>query len=803
MTRTIFFSVIFLFSLLNTSAQINGRVANITGEAISYCNVILRSLKDSSLVTGSTTDTAGYFSLEIKDTGSVFIEAAFVGYRKYLSSQIYITSKSQIIAHGTITMINDATMLKNVEVVAQKSFMEHKVDRTVYNIQNSIITAGNNGLDVLKKLPGVTVSSKEDIEVRGKSGALVLIDGRTSYMSSADLANYLKSLDASQIDKIEVITNPSAKYDASGNAVINIVLFKDKNLGLNGRVSSTGALGFYYGTNVGLSLNYRTKKLNYFFNGYQWKFKRYDASYQQNIFSRNEVKYGVFNDTTWNVYEGEGSSLRGGIDYFINTKHTIGIVGELYRNEGINTLSDKSSFYDGYYTLDSTLYTSADKELGNLEYNLDLNYQYKISKNKELALNADYGSFKTHSTETDITTFNNTHGITPQQNRVLFYKLPRAINVYAANLDYEQVVFKDVKIETGLKASLVHADNTADYWNVVNGINVPDSGKTNHFIYSEYIYAAYINLSKTVNKVDVQLGVRAEDTESKGDQISTDSVFTRSYLKFFPSCFVNWRADSSNTFNVSYSRRIDRPDYGMLNPFKFYRNPYSYGTGNPYLRPMISNNFILEHVFKSKLTTGIGFLHMEDVISAVVHQSDSSNVIYTTDENVNKYDSYSVNVAFNLAPTNWYRFSTSINGFYDHYYGPTKEGFYSNSGYTYIIHMMNTFSLKKEWVAEVALFYRSRNIAGYVVNDPIYNLSAGISKGFGKGKGNIRLNCDDILWSDRLVNKMNFKDMNYRGTFFSDSRRIRLSLSWKFGTSQYERQERNKSAQEERNRISK
>lgn len=192
---------------------------------------------------------------------------------------------------------------------------------------------------------------------------------------------------------------------------------------------------------------------------------------------------------------------------------------------------------------------------------------------------------------------------------------------------------------------------------------------------------------------------------------------------------------------------------------------------------------------------------MKDVISPVIHQDDSTQVTHTTDENVNTYDSYNILVSLNLQPTKWWSVNTSLNSFYDHYYGLTEEGFYSKAGFTCIFNLQNTFNFRNDWGVEVAVFYRSINIGGFVVNDPIYNLSAGIRKGFGKGRGNIRLSCDDILWSDRLTNKMHFEDVNYKGTFFNDSRRVRLSLSWKLGRSQYQREERAKSAQEEMNRI--
>ncbi len=252
----------FLFSLLACStacfAQISGRVTDNAKKSISFCNVILIKAADSSLVTGTTTDTSGGFQLEIKSSGNFRVLATYMGCRKYYSPVILVVDAAQRYDAGTL-ILEPNHQLKGVEVVAEKPFMEHKLDRTVFNIENSIISSGSNALEVLKKLPGVTVDNNDAIQVRGKSGVLIMMDGRTTYMSTADVATYLKSLDAGQIEKIEVITNPSAKYDASGNAIINIVLKKDKNMGFNAQVNLTMRQSQYTGGGANITANYRTK----------------------------------------------------------------------------------------------------------------------------------------------------------------------------------------------------------------------------------------------------------------------------------------------------------------------------------------------------------------------------------------------------------------------------------------------------------------------------------------------------------------------------------------------------------------
>ncbi|MGZ6555058.1 MAG: TonB-dependent receptor plug domain-containing protein, partial [Bacteroidia bacterium] len=290
-----FIFFIFLLFYVNTNAQITGKLSD-SKNNIPYCNVLLLKSTDSLLITGATTDSVGLFQLEIKDTGSFYIQVDYFGYKRWKSNTITIPNKKYSLNLGTIMLEQDARSLKQIEVVAEKPFMEHKIDRTIYNIQNSIMGGGYNGLEVLKKLPGVTVNNNDEISVRGKSGVLLTIDGKTSYMSAADAANYLKSLDASQIEKIEVITNPSAKFDASGNAVINIVLVKDKNLGLNAQLYTGYSQGFYNSASVGGNANYRTKKFNFFANFNSYRFNSYNISDQKNIFSTNGLPSATFVD---------------------------------------------------------------------------------------------------------------------------------------------------------------------------------------------------------------------------------------------------------------------------------------------------------------------------------------------------------------------------------------------------------------------------------------------------------------------------------------------------------------------------
>ena len=642
------------------NAQVSGRVIDNSKNAIPFCNVLLTKASDSVMVTASTTDTVGNFQLEIKDTGSFKIAVAYVGYKKYYSRAISITKGTNNYNVGNILLESNAQILKGVQVVAEKPFIEHKVDRMVFNIENSIISSGNDALEVLKKLPGVNVDNNDAIQVRGKPGVLIMIDGRTTYMSAEDAATYLKSIDASQIEKIEVITNPSAKYDASGNAVINIILKKNKNLGFNGQLNASHAQGFY-GTSIGgINANYRTKKFNFFGSYNSYIAKRFNVPQKQSTFSENGVPANIFIDQMRNVYEGHGNNGRLGIDFTPDNKQTIGMVAEGYLNTGTLALNDNTKMYNGGSILDSSLNMQGVRHVQRKSLTCDLNYKYKIdSTGKELSANADYSTFSNTYHEQDITNYYDNNNLYLHSPATLKYNLPGLIHIAAVKIDYTQPLGKKNKMEVGLKSSIVNTDNNAQYWNVLGGTDVPDTTKTNHFIYSENINSGYLNLSRKFSeKIEAQIGLRAEQTRSKGVQTINDSTVNRNYINLFPSAFVSWKLDTNNAINFSYSRRIDRPDYGQLNPFLFFLNPYNYIRGNPYLQPQLSDNFELTHVFKNFLSTSFGYLHMDNIFTDAIHQNDTTHITYKTTQNLNAYNVYNVLITATLHPTKWW---TSIN----------------------------------------------------------------------------------------------------------------------------------------------
>lgn len=788
----------FLFFTCTAHAQVTGTVADSTGNPLLFCNVMLLKTADSLAVTGTSTDEAGNFTLEKKDTGSFRLLISYSGYKNYYSSSFTLSEAQPKYDAGKITLQPDHTVLDAVQIVAQKPFMQQKLDRTVFNIENSIISSGSNGLEVLRKLPGVSVDNSDNIQVRGKSGVRFMINGRTSYLSGSDMASYLRSLDASQIERIEVITNPSAKYEAAGNAIINIVLKKNKNLGFNGMFHTGAEQGFYGGANAGMEVNYRTKKWNFYATENYFSGNYYEHAVRETQFNTNEL----ISATAHVKYHGMWNYAQAGVDFSPNDKHTLGFSAERSGGGQLQTRYYDAKMFDANGTLDSSQVTIGHQTNTLTFYTFDLNYKFNIdTTGKELTADINYAPFFNNTTRLNSTDFYNSTDQMYFSAKQKSY-LPTEVSIIAGQVDYSQPLGKKLKMETGIKGSIVSTDNDARYFNIINGEEINDTTLTNHFLYDENIYSAYFNYIQEINaKLSFQLGFRGEETQTKGTLVTTDSIFTRKYFNLFPSAFINWQVDSLNALNFSYSKRIDRPDYGQLNPFLLFLNPYTYNSGNPYLRPQLYDNFEISHAYNNMLNTTIGYMHMTGVYTLVTHADTATHIFYNRTENLNTYNVFSITASWTYPVTRWYTTVTTLNAYHDHYFGIVNGNDFSIKQATWALHSLNMFTLKKDWSLEISGWYRSLNQNAVWTEAPVSSVNVGVRKKFGEGRGTVGVNVSDIFWMSYQNGYAIYPGYTFSAKGYMDSRRVNVNFTWKLGKSQYRREQKRKTAEDQLNRA--
>ncbi|QEC53762.1 outer membrane receptor protein involved in Fe transport [Anseongella ginsenosidimutans] len=788
------------------TVSVTGKITSESGNPIAFVNIALLKAGDSSLVTGTVSDSTGIFLLENLASGKYIIKASFLGYESAFSGPFQAGGAAPAHNAGTLVMKQDTGLLQSVTVTGQKPLIEQKLDRTVLNVENSILAQGNTALEVLEKAPGVMVDNDGNISLKGKPGVLIMIDGKPTYLSQQQVSTMLQSMSSNNIARVEIITNPSAKYEAAGNSgIINIVLKKNKNAGVNGSANASFSQGKKYRADGGLNLNYRNKKLNIFGNysyGQRMGDRQLDIS--RNFFvSGSDIIDRSFLQEAHMKMPSHNHSVKGGVDYYLDEKNTIGVMlsGNIGEWESDNpTLSSilhpDESLHSGSRSLNVT-----SNHWNNLTYNFNYKHMFD-SAGKELTADMDYSRSDYGSDQNFHTDFFDAAGETVSQASVRRGSLPSLTDIYAGKIDYVHPFKNGIKLETGWKSSFVTTDNNVRYDSLAGNNWVVDHATTNHFTYRENINAGYLNFSKDFKGFSLQIGLRGEQTITEGHQVTTDSLVKRNYFQLFPSVFLRKELNKNHQLQLSYSRRVNRPDYESLNPFRYYIDPYTYEEGNPYLEPQTTHSMEFSHVFKGKFTTTVNFSHTDDVMTEVARQIDSTNTTYVTRENLSTQNNYGLSITAPVPITSWWMSNNYFNIFYNQYKGEYLGDFVNTGLASFNFNSQNTFTLKNGFSLELSGFYNSKAVYGLLIAQPMYMVSAGIQKTVLDKKGTIKFNVSDVFNTRRFRGDIRYQNMDIgiRNTW--DSRMGTLSFSYRFGKEDIKpARRRNTGSEAEQNRI--
>lgn len=807
-----FFIAFFLFTGYSF-AQVNGRVTDQNGNVLPFVNVALVKSADSSLVQGVVTNDLGEFSIIAKDTGSFRILANFIGYTDSYSIPFVLTEANKKYAADTIKLAESITTLGSVEITVKKQILERRPDGIVVNVENTILAQGNNLLELLKRMPGVSIDNDGNISLRGKSGVLVFIDNRPSYVSGKDLVTLLKSINANQVSKVDLITNPSSKYDAAGNAgIINIQLKKSKLLGLNCKINSgygqsfTKSISDYVpSVNEGISANYRTMKWN-FFGSYNYGFDKYVNYFEATRkYSANGIPESIFKQEQVSKIDDQTHFGKVAVDY-IGDKHELGFFA--YGNTDNSSYSDNYSHVqllnaEGRQNMIVDSYNSGKGDFASITANL--NYKFKIdTTGSEFRFNVDYSNMANNTYDEYYSEYFDSISQPLNTRYLLQSSLPSIIDIKSAKVDYTKPAGKYATFDLGLKTSFISTDNDAQYKIDTSGYYVVDTGKTNHFLYTENINAGYLNFSyKPEGKFNFQLGLRVEHTVAKGNQLINDQSFRREYIDYFPSAFFSWQVNEKNQLSLNYSRRIDRPGYDWVNPFIWYADPYTSTRGNPSLKPQYTNNMELGYTFSEWLTASIGYSRTDNVITNTIIQDNATQSLYFTYLNFKTFDKYYASIITSFHLTKWLTTTNTINGYYNSYNTELSGGNFNPKIFTIALNSLTTAELKKGWGAELSFYYISKDLSNSFILHQRGNMTVGISKKIAKEKGNLSISFSDILWTERYKVEMRYQDTDYNSLFYSASRKVYLTLTWALGRSQMQFEEKESGAEDEINRANK
>jgi hypothetical protein len=767
-------------------AKILGKVTDNTNKPIDAATVNLFIAKDSSVIKTLLTDANGTFVFDKVKDGNYCVGISYVGYQTYNSA--IIVMKGKAVNLPAIQLASTSTALKEVAVTGQKAYVEQKIDRTVVNVNALISNTGISALEVLQKTPGVTVDQDGNITFKGKSGVMVMIDDKPTYLSAANLATYLRSLPSSSLDKIELMDNPPAKYDAAGSAgVINIKTKKNTQKGFNGSFNAAYGQGFYGRFREGLNLNYRVDKVNLFAN----------LNHNTNRFYRKlEIDRDYFNpDGTpkfnfkdESIFRGTNTSynVKAGMDYYLSPKTTWGFVF----TGGLSNSHDDSPVFSTFYNTagqqDSVINTQniSKGKFNSSGFNLNFSHQFDTT-GTALTFDLDYIRDVSGSNQTFINnTFDPAGALLVSQT--LTNDLPAYINIYAAKADLSIPLKNNGKFEAGVKTSYVNTDNAANYFNVVNGVSTINYDNTNRFLYKENINAAYANYNVNYGRFGIQTGLRLENTNGNGHQLGNaqrpDSSFINHYTNLFPTAYLSYKLDSAghDVLVASYGRRIGRASYGQLNPFTNIIDKFTHFQGNPFLRPQFTDNYKLAYSYKSLLTVAVMYTHMIDVQGETIYQD--GNIFISTTGNIADRKLWDLSLNLNLQPAPWWTLTFYAEAYNNKYNGTLHNSYVNSSSTSYSGNANNQFTMGKGWSAELSGFYNSRGVYGQFRTLGNGMLNAGLQKKILKDKGTLRLNINNIL--DTFHPRGEIGDIpNAKVHFYNtlDTRATTLAFTYNFG----------------------
>ena len=772
---------IFLFATVfsgftQTTFKVKGLLSS-NEEAVPFASVLIKKAADSSIVKVGISDTLGIYNVTGIVNGKYFATYKSVGFEDSNSELFEINGADVDLGE---TLMNVDGQLSTVTVTQVRPVVEIHPDKTVFNVDNTINATGSNGFDLLRKAPGVIIDNSNNIIVEGKSGVQVYIDNKPSVLAGDDLINFLKTLQAADIDNIEIITQPSSKYDAAGGAgIINIILKRDKKLGTNGTITAGYAYGKNHHGNSSISLNHRNKKVNLYTS--------YSNSFGKNwsFFDMERTQYGYLYDskTINNNYTGAHNAKLGS-DWFINKKHTIGVLatGNYFdsRGDGLTTTN-----IIPLNTGNTEQQLIADNTGTGLNYQVagNLNYRFADTLGHELSADIDYAHYGREASNYQPNLYLDGNGDTLFENN---YRMvtPTDIQIMSAKADYAQNLWGG-KMSVGAKFSIVKTDNTFNFYDVYDGGDVLNTDRSNNFVYTENINAAYVNYARKLKKKwNLQLGLRMEQTNSVGELTSTQSsdedYVERHYTDWFPSGGLTYTPNYTHMWALNFSRRIQRPNYQSLNPFVNQSTELSFMKGNPFLQPSYSYNTKISHTFKYRFTTSVSYSYTQDFFAQVTDTLGLDKA-FLTSLNVADQSTINIGVSLPFSIKKWWNVYLSLNGSYNQYIAKDDK-FTALNQPTFSFYAQNSFLIKGGFKLEFSGWFSSPSVwGGTYITKSMGSFDAAIEKKFMKDRLSLRIAGSDIFYTSFWQANATFGDVSFDGSGGYESQRITFSLTYNFG----------------------
>lgn len=762
-------------------------VTDSTGKGVALASVSL--VKNKMLVQTSSTDSFGRYVFENIKDDSLVLEVSRIDMGKYTSEPFAYTSANGELSIPAVVLIPQSKTLSTVVVRGKRPTIENKIDRTVVNVDAMISAAGISALEILQQSPGVVVNTDGSITVKGKQGVAVYIDNKPSNLSGQDLANYLRSLPSETISRLEIMPNPPARYDATGNAgIINIVSKKIFEKGFNGSITGNLGQGVYWKASANSNFNYRYNKINVFGNvSYGVNNDFVDEDNQRIFKNPNGSLSAQFMQETFLKKQRRTTNIKLGMDYLASAKTTWGILFTGIDRPVDDDWVNRNDLLNASLQTDSTIISDNRNHNRWRQAGVNVNLRRTLdATGRMFTADVDYLRYWDKTDQTFLTNTYGGDGSFKRRDELLGF-LPNELDIYSGKIDYFHPFASGLKVSSGLKMSHVKTNSRAEYFNRIGNNLIIDNEKTNSFNYDETVNAAYIEASREFKRVDLQAGLRIENTIVNGHQlgnpIKPDSSFKRNYTNLFPTFFIQWRLDSINkhVLSFNYGRRIQRPVYQSLNPFLFFSDKFTYEAGNPYQTPQFTQVVTLSHTFKERYSTSLTYSYIKDLFAETSEKQ--GYVFITRPDNVGRQINLGLSFSASVDIASWW----SANFSADLINSDIKSVVYGvplDTNVTYLTaNLTNQLPFKNGWAAEVSASGRTGNLAGQYTIDPLWSLNIAARKAVLKNKGLVRLSIRDVFYSSIVKGQIN--NLIQAQAFFSnriDSRMVILSFSYRFGS---------------------
>ncbi len=776
--------VLLLFSTGTASAQLTGRLQDLSSNPLGYANVALLQATDSTVLTGTITEADGSFTIAAPTVGKYLLRLGALGFKTTHTGLFDVTGSGGHKDFGVLRLQEDAKMLNEVTVRALRPAISVEADKLVVSIEGTALAAGSTAYEVLEKSPGVWVDQEGTIQLNGKAGARVLIDGRPTYLSGKELQSMLEGMSAESVKSIEVIANPSAKYEAAGSSgIINIKLKENTRQGMNGSVYGGYQYNKASGYNGGVNLNYKKGNWSSFVHADVAERPRL----REGIMVREFHEAGA--DARFHQLRNERMStyypaLRLGTDYDLNQHHSIGAVLNLSRNATNRAFYSDTDVNDNAKGNHTFVKAGNFNDITNSSSAINLHYNGLLdTSGTSLSFNLDYIQLDNHNDARYENNFLEVNTNATRDELITTYN-PGYYTIYSANGDFGMTLLPKMKLELGGKVSHVESGNQLNFYiadaKKENNREL-DEERSNNYRYTESILAGYANFSASINENwRLQAGLRGEQTWGKGKPVNGGENITKSYFDLFPSFFLTHQVSEGYKISYNYSRRVDRPNYRTLNPFIFYQDPYSWAEGNPNLRPQYTNSFQVIQTLLNTYNLVLGYAHTKDFFAEVPQQNSEDNTTIYQERNIDKAENFSATLLVPVKVLKGWDVSNSLVASQQRNSILLQEQVLKNRQFTLTAQSTHNVLLPLGIQLQATAAYSSPSTYGIYTFKTQWWLDAGLKKPFLDERLDVTLGVTDIFRT-RIARG----DASYNGNVFSFEnyfmmQSIKLTLRYNF-----------------------